>query len=95
MSELEGYKQLILPVLKRYLIKRAAFFGSLAKNNMSENSDIDLLIEPPEANFTLFKMLSLEMEITDLTNRKVDLVEFSALKASIKGEVLSSAISIL
>lgn len=94
MSELEGYKQLILPILKRYFIKRAAFFGSLAKDNISENSDIDLLIEP-EKDFTLFKMLSLEQEITDLTKRKVDLVEFSALKPSIKGEVLSSAISIL
>ena len=28
MQEIEKYKQLILPVLKRYFIKRAAIFGS-------------------------------------------------------------------
>jgi predicted nucleotidyltransferase len=29
MQELEKYKLLILPVLKRYFIKRAAIFGSI------------------------------------------------------------------
>ncbi|HEY8999705.1 MAG TPA: nucleotidyltransferase family protein [Mucilaginibacter sp.] len=94
MQQLEQYQQLILPVLKRYLIKRAAIFGSFAKGNTTANSDIDLLIEP-ENNFTLFKMLQLEQEISQLINRKVDLVEYSALKPSIKNEVLRSAITIL
>ena len=94
MQQLEQYQELILPVLKRYFIKRAAIFGSFAKGNTSINSDIDLLIEP-ENNFTLFKMLQLEQEISQLINRKVDLVEYSALKPSIKNEVLGSAITIL
>jgi len=94
MSELEQYRQLMLPVLKRYFIKRAAIFGSLAKGTMSEDSDIDLLIEP-EIGFTLFAMLNLEKEIAELTNRKVDVIEYSAIKPSIKTEVLGSAISIL
>ena len=94
MHELEQYRQLILPVLKRYFIKRAAIFGSFAKGNVNANSDIDLLIEP-EKGFTIFKMLQLEEEISELTKRKVDLVEYSALKSSIKKEVLLSAISIL
>jgi len=94
MQQLEQYQELILPVLKRYFIKRAAIFGSFAKGNTTSNSDIDLLIEP-ENDFTLFKMLQLEQEISQLINRKVDLVEYSALKSSIKNEVLSSAITIL
>jgi len=94
MQEIEKYKQLILPVLKRYLIKRAAIFGSLAKGRMKADSDVDLLIEASDG-FTLFNMLKLEEEISELTKRKVDLVEFSALKTSIRAEVLSSAITIL
>jgi predicted nucleotidyltransferase len=94
MKELEQYQQLILPVLKRYFIKRAAIFGSFAKGNNNENSDIDLLIEPA-TGFTIFKMLKLEEEISELINRKVDLVEFSALKPSIRNEVLLSSINIL
>ena len=94
MQQLEQYQQLILPVLKRYFIKRAAIFGSFAKGDNTAHSDIDLLIEP-QKDFTLFKMLQLEEEISDLVKRKVDLVEYSALKPSIKKEVLLSAITIL
>jgi predicted nucleotidyltransferase len=94
MGELERYQQLILPVLKRYFIKRAAIFGSFAKGNISADSDVDLLIEP-EKDFTIFKMLKLEEEISETIKRKVDLVEYSALKPSIRKEVLLSAITIL
>lgn len=94
MKEIELYQQLMLPVLKRYLVKRAAIFGSFAKENATVSSDLDLLIEP-DRDFTIFKMLALEDEISNLIQRKVDLVEFSALKHSIKNEVLLSAITIL
>jgi len=94
MEDVEKFKQLILPVLNRYLIKRAAIFGSFAKGTATAGSDIDLLIEPG-LGFTLFNMLALENEISDIVKRKVDVVEYSALKHSITTEVLSSAISIL
>ncbi len=94
MQEIERYKQLILPVLRRNLIKRAAIFGSVAKGNFNVNSDLDLLIEG-DAAFTMFKLLSLEEEISELVNRKVDLVEYNAIKPSIRQEVLQSAIAIL
>jgi len=94
MEQFEQYQQLILPVLKRYFIKRAAIFGSFAKGDVNVNSDVDLLIEPGKG-FTIFKMLKLEEEISDLIKRKVDLVEYSALKSSIREEVLLSAITIL
>jgi len=94
MQEIEKYQRLILPVLKRYFIKRAAIFGSAAKGNMNADSDVDLLIEA-EQGFTLFKMLKLEEEISELIKRKVDLVEYSALKPSIRKEVLLSSITIL
>ena len=94
MSELEQYQNAIIPVLKRHLIKRAAIFGSFAKGDNNENSDIDLLIEPG-TGFTFFSLLNLEEEISQLLNRKVDLIEYSAIKPSIKEEVLLSAITIL
>ena len=94
MKELEQYQKLILPVLERYFIKRAAFFGSFAKGTNTSKSDVDLLIEPTKG-FTLFEFFKLEAEISDIIKRKVDLVEYSAIKTSIREEVLSSAISIL
>jgi len=94
MEDLEQYQKLILPVLQRYFIKRAAFFGSFAKGTNTAISDVDILIEPTKG-FTIFEFLKLEEEISSLTKRKVDLVEYSAIKPSIKEEVLLSAITIL
>lgn len=85
---------MIVPVLQRYAVKHAAIFGSLAKGNLTENSDIDLLIEPA-SGFTLFNMLQMEEDIAKLTNRKIDIVEYRALKPSIKKEVELTAIAIL
>ena len=76
------------------MIKHAAIFGSFAKGTSTIDSDLDLLIEPANS-FTLFKMIALEQEISAALNRKVDLVEYSALKASIKQEVLRTAVPIL
>jgi predicted nucleotidyltransferase len=61
---------------------------------MSTESDVDLLVESSDG-FTLFKLLRLEEEISELIKRKVDIVEYGALKSSIKDEVLLSSISIL
>lgn len=94
MQQLHNYQQLIVPILKKFEIKRAAIFGSVAKGIHTAESDIDLLIEPAKG-FTLYKMLQLESEIARITERKIDIVEFSALKMSIRNEVLQSAITIL
>ena len=94
MQKLEKYQQLILPVLNRYAIKRAAIFGSAAKGKMTKKSDVDLLIEAGDG-FTLFTMLRLEEEISNLIKRKVDIVEYGALKPSIRNEVLQTAMPIL
>ncbi len=94
MTQLQQLKQLIVPILNRYMVKHAAIFGSVAKGSANAQSDLDLLIEP-ERNFTLFKMLALEEEIACVLNRKVDIVEYGALKPSIKDEVLRTAVTIL
>ena len=94
MQDIEIYKQQIQPVLKKYLIKHAAIFGSFAKNKATLISDIDLLIEPAE-DFTLFSLLQMEEELAEITHRKVDIVEYSALKDSIRQEVLQTAIRVL
>jgi predicted nucleotidyltransferase len=94
MLSIDAYKNIIIPVLKRYAVKKASIFGSLAKGTMTDKSDIDLLIEPG-ADFTMFTLLQLEEDITLLTQHKTDIVEYSALKPSIKFEVEQTAIAIL
>ncbi|WP_295650058.1 nucleotidyltransferase domain-containing protein [uncultured Mucilaginibacter sp.] len=94
MQEIDQYLNEMTAVLKRYGIRHASIFGSFSKGTNTSDSDVDMLIEPGD-NFTLFNLLLLEEELKELTNRNIDLVEFGAIKQSIKNEVLQSAIPIL
>ena len=87
-------KAQIIKVLKNYPIKRASVFGSYSRNEQTESSDVDLLIEA-SGRFTLFQLLRLERELSESTSKKIDLVEFNSIKASIRQRVLAEAISIL
>ena len=45
MAHIEEIREKILPVHKRYDVVRAAIFGSFARGEMEESSDIDILVE--------------------------------------------------
>lgn len=92
--QVNSIKSLILGVLKKYPITKAALFGSYARNEANKSSDIDLLIESDQP-ITLFDVLRLEKELSEVTSRKIDIVEFSAIKKSIRANVLKDAVSIL
>ena len=90
----ESLKQTILSVLKKQPIQHAAIFGSFARGEEQPSSDIDLLIEYSEQQ-TLFGLLRLENELSEATSRKVDIVEYRAIKPTIKERILNQAITIL
>ena len=41
----EEIKSLIIPILKRYGVKKASLFGSFVRGENTERSDIDILVE--------------------------------------------------
>jgi hypothetical protein len=81
-------------VLKRYSIARAAIFGSFARGDENKHSDIDILIESSQP-ISLFQLLRMEEELQWITKRKIDIVEYAAIKKSIRKNILKDAISIL
>jgi uncharacterized protein len=93
MKNFDEYQKMIIPVLKKHMITRSAVFGSFAKGTNNCDSDIDLLIEP-STGFTLVSYFDLQWELEELTNRKIDLVEYRAIKNSIREEVLATAIEL-
>ena len=92
--QIDSIKSAIIKVLKRHPISRASIFGSFARNEANKDSDIDLLIESNKP-ITLFDILSLEKELSEVTSRKIDIVEFSAIKSSIRENILKEAIPVL
>jgi uncharacterized protein len=74
--------------LRRAGIRHLSLFGSVARGDAEESSDIDLAAElDPEARIGLFALGALERRLAELVGRKVDLlpepVEKPRLRASI------------
>ena len=63
----------------KYPLKSIALFGSYARGEQSEESDIDVLVEFSEPVGMEFIDLLLELE--EIFNRKVDLVSKRAIKS--------------
>jgi len=64
------------PVLKAWL------FGSVARGEENEKSDIDILFVPDRSGrpFTLFTMGGMYMDLRKLLGREIDLVEDGTLR---------------
>lgn len=91
---LDTFKEQIRGILNKYPISKAAVFGSFARGEENNSSDIDLLIETSKP-ISMFAILKMERELGLIMKRKIDIVEYSAIKRSIKQNVLSEAIPIL
>ena len=73
-------------------IHRLSVFGSAARDELTPESDIDLLVEYlPEARISLFDMGGHLMDLQGIVGRKVDLVTPKGLCPYIRDEVLDVA----
>lgn len=77
-------------LFKKYPIKTLAIFGSFARNEQDENSDLDLMVEFNEKVGSEFIQLADDLE--DFLGFKVDLVSKKGIKeryfAQIKDELI-------
>jgi len=68
-------------VLRAYPVKHAAFFGSAARGDMGENSDVDILVEFL-SNTRGLEFFGLRVDLEEALGRTVDLITFNALTKS-------------
>lgn len=75
-----------------YPIAKLSVFGSVLRDDFTETSDIDLLVEYlPNAKITLLDMASQEIELSNLIGRRVDLRTPNELSPHFRDEVLNHA----
>ncbi|MEZ4685444.1 MAG: nucleotidyltransferase family protein [Bacteroidia bacterium] len=69
-------------------VRRAWLFGSFARNEAREESDIDILVQFEESNnIDLFDFVGIKLDLEDLTGRQIDLVELGFEYDSIKSHI--------
>ena len=72
-------------------IREFALFGSILRDDFSSQSDVDVLVDfdpEAEANLTLLDLARMQIELSDMFQRNVDLVLRDGLKPFVKDEVL-------
>ena len=77
--------------LKKFGVRSIAVFGSVARNKMRKQSDIDLLVEFQKP-VGLFEFARLKIYLEEVFGRKVDLVTPEALRKELRKTILEEAI---
>ncbi len=83
-----------LPAIeRRWPVRSLAVFGSVARGDAGEASDVDVLVEF-ERPVALSAFIALEDELAAVTGCRVDLVSRAALKPHIGRRVMREAVKL-
>ena len=74
----------LTPILKQYSIKRSALYGSYARGEQTENSDIDVLLEFDESADLVRVFYVFWDEIEETMQKKADILTHGALETAPK-----------
>lgn len=77
-------------LISRYGATNLAVFGSVACDEASEHSDVDLLVDLPEQT-SLIDRADLKLALEELLQQKVDLIRRRNLKPELRERVIAEA----
>jgi hypothetical protein len=77
---------------KKHHIRKLSLFGSVISDNFRKDSDVDVLVEfEPGQVVGLLRLAGMELELSEILGRKVDIRTPADLSRYFREEVLSSA----
>lgn len=91
---LQEKHQEIVDIAAKHGAYNIRIFGSVARGEETENSDIDLLIDYDLDKITPWFPSGLMQDLQAILGRKVDIVTVNGLKERIKEKVLQEAINL-
>jgi len=86
-------KKPIIDILKKHGVKKAGIFGSYARGEEKDDSDIDILIQPTK-NMGI-EFIEIKLELEDKLGKKVDLVSYKGINLHLKKYILKDEVKII
>jgi len=83
----------ILQIAARHGARNVRVFGSVARGEADERSDIDFLVEM-ERGRSLFDLGGLLVDLQDLLGQEVDVITIGGLRERMRDQVLREAVSL-
>jgi len=85
-------KETVAQFCRRYRIRRLALFGSVLRDDFGPESDVDVLVEfEPGARIGLIALSGLEIELSELLGRRVEMHTPNGLSPRFRRDVLREA----
>ena len=81
----------LVMICKRYRVRRLSAFGSVLRDDFTGRSDVDLLVEFEPGHTPGFAFFRLEVELSELFGRRVDLNTRASLSHYFRDRVLYEA----
>ena len=85
--QVEEISKQITPILVKHQVGFAGVFGSFARGEVNEASDVDLLVRFNEPK-SLLDVIGLEQELSEILGRQVEVVTERALHPYLKTQVM-------
>ena len=93
LDTLRAQRGEILHLMDRYGAYNVRVFGSVARDEATAESDIDLLVTFRD-DVTLFDVAGLWVELQDLLGRQVDVVDDRSLKPHLRPSIRRDAVAL-
>lgn len=93
MNPTELIREHMTELRNTYKVSRIGVFGSFAREEATESSDVDILVEFSQ-NVGLFHFIDLQNRLTQILDRKIDLTTPGALHPAIKEQILREVLYI-
>ncbi len=93
-DQIQPIREKVIYILRKNGVKRASFFGSIVRGEMTDESDVDLLVEF-EGKKSLLDLAHLKNELEDAVSRRVDILTYKSLHPRLKDRILAEQVPII
>jgi hypothetical protein len=90
---LQTHREAIREIALRHRVRNVRVFGSVLHGKDTEDSDLDLLVDPTSET-TLMDIARIQVEVAQLLNVSVDVLTPKALPDKFRSQVLAEAVTV-
>lgn len=90
---LQAHREAIREIALRHRVRDMRVFGSVLHGKDTEDSDLDLLVDPTSET-TLMDIARIQVEVAKLLNVGVDVLTPNALPDKFRAQVMAEAVAI-
>lgn len=92
LKDLQNNREEIYKMADKYGIFNIRIFGSVARGEETENSDVDMLVSISKHKGMAFDLIRFEREFSEKFHKKTDVISENGVYHSLREKIFSEAI---